>query len=119
MKLVFNKPVYLGVCILDIRKLLVYDFYYRYIKPKYKEKSQLLMTDTDSLPYEIERNEFFKDISGDVESKFNTSNFPENHPSLPTGKNKNVIRMLKNETGGEGITEFVGLKSKLYAFHCR
>ena len=60
--------------ILDISKTLMYDFHYNYIKKKYGSKAKLLMTDTDSLMYEIETENFFKDISGDVREKFDTSN---------------------------------------------
>ena len=85
-KLVFNKPVYVGMCILDVSKTLMYNFHYNYIKPKYGEKALLLMTDTDSLCYEIETEDFYKDIAGDVESKFDTSAYPKNHPSgIKTG----------------------------------
>ena len=65
-KLVFNKPVYLGMCILDLSKTLMYHFHYTYIKPKYGDKAKLLFTDTDSLMYEIETEDFYKDISKDV-----------------------------------------------------
>ena len=87
-KLIFNKPVYCGMAILDISKTLIYDFHYKYIKPKYGEKAKLLMTDTDSLCYEIETEDFFEDISGDVDEKFDTSNFSKDHPSGIQGKNK-------------------------------
>ena len=116
-KLVFNKPVYLGMCILDLSKTIMYDFHYNYIKPKYEEKAKLLFTDTDSLAYYIETEDFYKDISPDVWDKFDTSNFPENHKSgIETNINKKVINMFKDEAGGEQIAEFVGLRAKLYSY---
>ena len=115
--LTMNKPVYLGMCILDLSKTIMYDFHYNYIKPKYGNKAKLLITDTDSLMYEIETEDFFKDISGDVKNRFDTSDYPENHPSgIPTGENKKVLGMFKDEAAGKIIKEFVGLRAKLYSF---
>ena len=115
--LTMNKPVYLGMCILDLSKTIMYDFHYQYIKPKYGAKAKLLFTDTDSLMYEIETEDFYKDISGDVKDRFDTSNYPENHPSgIPTGINKKVLGMFKDEAAGKIIKEFVGLRAKLYSF---
>ena len=115
--LTMNKPVYLGMCILELSKTIMYDFHYQYIKLKYGEKVKLLFTDTDSLMYEIETEDFYKDISGDVKDRFDTSDYPENHPSgIPTGINKKVLGMMKDEAGGKIIKEFVGLRSKLYSF---
>jgi len=74
-ELVFNKPVYLGMSILDLSKTLVYEFHYKYIKKKYGSKENLLFTDTDSVCYEIETEDFYKDISADAQEKFDTSNF--------------------------------------------
>ena len=120
--LVFNKPIYVGMCILDVSKTLMYDFHYNYIKKKYGENATLLMTDTDSLCYGIKTEDFYKDISGDVESKFDTSAYPKDHsdrnghPSgIKTGVNKKVIGMMKDECSGEIMVEFVGLRAKLYA----
>ena len=112
-KLVFNKPVYCGMAILDISKTLIYDFHYAYILPKYEGKQKLLFTDTDSLCYEIETEDFYTDISGDIEGNFDTSNFAKNHPSKIQGKNKKVPGMMKDEAGGKIIEEFVGLRAKL------
>ena len=106
-KLDFNKPVYLGMCILDLSKTLMYDFHYNYIKQKYGDKAKLLFTDTDSLMYEIQTEDFYKDISADVEERFDTSDYPKNHPSgIPSGFNKKVIGMFKDEVGGKVIDEF-------------
>ena len=80
------------------------------------------MTDTDSLIYEIKTDDFYKDISEDVESKFDTSEFDKNHSAVvisvkfKVGKNKKVIGMFKDETAGKQIEEFVGLRSKLYSY---
>ena len=102
--------------VLDLSKTLMFDFHYNYIKPKYREKAKLLFTDTNSLEYEIETGDFYKDISPDVETMFDTSNYPKTHPSgIPTRKNKKVIGMFKDECGGKQIKEFVGLRAKLYS----
>ena len=101
-KLVFDKPVYLGMCILDISKTLMYDFHYNYVKQKYEDKAKLLFTDTNSLMYEIETEDFHKDISADVTRRFDTSDYPPDHPSgIPSGFNKKVLGMFKDEVGGK------------------
>ena len=88
-KLLFNKPVYLGMCILDLSKTLMYDCHYNYIKPKYSDRAKLLFTDTDFLMYEIDADDFYRDISSDVHKKFDTSSFAKDHKSvIPTGVKK-------------------------------
>ena len=116
-KLDFDKPVYLGMCILDLSKTLMYDFHYNYIKKKYGDKAKLLLTDTDSLMYEIQTEDFYKDISGDVKDRFDTSGYPSDHPTdIPSGFNKKVLGMFKDEVNGNVINEFVGLRAKLYSY---
>ena len=116
-KLEFNKPVYLGMCILDLSETLMYDFHYKYIKRKYGDKAKLLFTDTDSLMYEIQTEDFYRDIRWDVIDRFDTSDYPPNHPSgIPFGVNKKVLGMFKDEAGGKVIDEFVGLRAKLYSY---
>ena len=115
--LTMNKPVYLGMSILDLSKIIMFDFHYKYIKPKYGKQAKLLFTDTDSFLYEIQTEDFYKDISGDVKDRFDTSDYPENHPSgIPTGINKKVLGMFKDEAAGKVIKEFVGLRAKLYSY---
>src|SRR5688572_14628037 len=116
-KLFYNKPIYLGMSILDLSKTLMYKFHYNYIKTKYGDRVKLLFTDTDSLAYEIKTVDFYADISDDVRSWFDTSDYPKDHLSgIENGINKKVIGMFKDEAGGKQIEEFIGLRSKLYSY---
>ena len=113
----FNKPIYVGQAILDLSKTLMFDFHYNYIRKKYRNKAELLFTDTDSLMYHIEADDFYKDIAPDVKKRLDTSDYPEKHKSgIETGVNKKVIGKLKDEVAGLQITHFVGLRPKLYSF---
>ena len=91
-----NKPIYLGLSILDISKILMYEFWYDYMKPKYNDNVKLCYMDTDSFVMNINTNDFYKDIANDVEKRFDTSNYEVNRP-LATGKNKKVIGLIKDE----------------------
>ena len=87
-----NKPVYLGMSILDISKTLTYEFWYDYVKPKYKDKSKLCYMDTDSFVINISTEDFFEEINNDVERWFGTSNYDQNGKRpLSIGMNKKVI----------------------------
>ena len=110
-----DKPIYLGLSILDISKILMYEFWYDYMKPKYGNDVKLCYMDTDSLIMNIKTEEFYKDIANDVEKRFDTSNYEVNRP-LPTGKNKKVIGLMKDELGGKIIREFVTLRPKTYSY---
>ena len=100
-KVKMNKPIYL--VILEISKTLMYEFWYDYMKPKYNDNVKLCYMETDSFIMDIKANDFYKDISNDVENKFDTSNYEVNRP-LPTGKNKKIIGLMKDELGGKIIT---------------
>jgi len=115
-RIYYNKPVYLGMCVLDLSKTLMYEFHYDYIKQKYGDKAKLLFTDTDSLAYEIQTEDFYKDINPDAKRQFDTSDMSSDHLSgIKSGMNKKVVGMMKDELGGKIMTEFVGLRAKLYS----
>ena len=114
-KVKMNKPISLGLSILDISKILIYEFWYDYMKPKYNDNVKLCYMDTDSFVINIKTKDFYKDISSDVDKRFDTSNYEVNRP-LPTGKNKKVIGLMKHELGGKIITEFVTLRPKTYSY---
>ena len=92
----------------------MYNFHYGYVKLKYGDRARLLFTDTDPLCYRIQTEDFYEDIAEDVPKWFDTSNYPKGHPI--GGANKKVLGMMKDEDAGESISEFVGLRSKLYAY---
>ena len=107
-----NRPAYVGMCILDLSKTLMYDFHYNYIKKSYDDRAKLLFTDTDSLTYEIEAEDVYKDFWNDKDM-FDNSDYPENSPYY-CNANKKVIGKFKDKACGVLIVEFVGLKSKMY-----
>ena len=112
--LTLNRPAYVGMCILDLSKTLMYNFHYYYIKDKYGDKAKLLFTDTDSLTYEIEAKDVYKDFFKDID-KFDNSDYPEYSPFFDK-QNKKVIGKFKDEAAGVPIIEFVGLRSKMYSY---
>ena len=115
-KVRMNKPLYLGMTILDISKILMYKFCYEYIKPKYGDSAKLCYTDTDSFIIYIFIENVFDDIARDLERWFGTSNCDENDKRpLPIGKNKKVYVFFKDELGGKIMKEFCALRPKAYA----
>ena len=112
--LTLNRPAYLGMCILDLSKTLMHDFHYNYIKNKYGDKAKLLFTDTDSLTYEIETEDVYRDFWNDKD-KFDNSDYPESSPYF-NKINKKVIGKFKDEAAGIPIIEFIGLRSKMYSY---
>ena len=110
-----NKPIYLGLSILDISKITMYEFWYDYVKSKYEDKTRLCYMDTDSFVVNIKTKDFYKDIAENVKERFDTSNYIYDR-SLPTRVNKKVIGLMKDELGGDIITEFVALRPKAYLY---
>ena len=112
-----TKPVHLRLAILDIGKILMHEFWYDYIKPKYDDKARLCYMDTDSSVIHIKTGYFYKDIANDVEKWFETSKYNEKDKwPLLTGKNEKVIGKFKDELDGKIMREFVVLRAKTYAF---
>ena len=106
-----NKPVDLGMVILDISKTFMYEFWYDYIIPKYSDRVQLCYMDTNSFVIYIITEDFYKGIANNVERWFHTSNYDENDEiPLPRGMNKNVIGLFKDELGGKFMKVFVGVR---------
>ena len=103
--LILNKPAYIGMCILELSKVLMYEFHYEYTKNKYVNNSRLLFTDTDSLMYEIKTEDVYKDFSNDKEM-FDFSNYSTKSKYYDNSK-KLVVGKMDNETAGVAIKEFV------------
>ena len=113
-EVLLDKPIYVGATILDLSKLHMYKFHYEYIKAKYGNKAQLLFTDTDSLTYEIETEDVYEDFKQNSEL-FDFSGYDREHPNYSEA-NKKVVGRFKDENSGHIMTEFIGLRSKMYAF---
>jgi len=112
-RITLNKPISVGFSILEISKLLMYTFYYDYLKPKYHDRCKLLFTDTDSFCCHIQTDNLFQDMSENLDL-FDTSNFEKDHP-LYTTKNHRALGKFKSETGSLAPREFVGLRAKMYS----
>ena len=108
-----DKPIINGMIILDLSKMLMYDFYYNVLKNRYGDKVKLLFTDTDSLCVEIETEDVYKDMS-EQKQHYDFSEYPIDH-FLYNTNNQAVVGKFKDEYASKIITEFIGLRSKLYA----
>lgn len=113
-QVVLDKPIYSGAAILDLSKVLMFDFHYNTIKKKYGNNATLCFTDTDSLCYDIKTKDIYEDMK-DNKEEYDFSNYEKNHP-LYDNTNKKVIGKMKDECGGKVMSEFVGLRSKMYSY---
>ncbi|XP_061193783.1 uncharacterized protein LOC133202021 [Saccostrea echinata] len=111
--LVLNCPIYVGFSILEMSKVLMYHFHYNNVKYTYGGNEELLFTDTDSLCYNIFTEDLYKDLEK-VKHHFDFSDYPSDH-FLYDDTNKKVLGKMKDETMSEPMTEFVGLRPKMYS----
>ena len=109
-----DKPTQVGHKTLESSKLLMLDFMYNFIKPKYGDKAQLLFTDTDSLMIEIETADIYRDMK-QHRDLFDFSGYPKHHFCYDPTNNK-VIGKFKDEANGLIIIEFIGLRPKMYSY---
>ena len=109
--LTLNKPAYIGMCILELSKVLMYEFHYDYIKSKYGNNSKLLFT--DSLMYELKTEDVYEDFSSNKEM-FDLSNY-STKSKYHDGSRKLVVGKMKDETAGVAIEKLLGLKPKMYS----
>ena len=109
--LTLNKPIYVGFSILDLSKLLMYEFHHKYVKNKFDAK--LLFTDTDSLGYEIKTEDVYEDFYQD-KNLFDFSDYPLDSKFFDL-VNKKVIGKMKDEFKGRRVSEFIELKPKMYS----
>ena len=117
VKVMMNKPVYLGQAILDLSKTVMYELHYDYMLSKYGDNLKLCYMDTNSFIYDIQTEDFYADIADDVLDRFDMSNYDKDDARpLPIGKNKKVIGKMKDELGGKIMTEFIALRPKSYAY---
>jgi hypothetical protein len=107
------KPMYIGMCILDLSKLHMYNFHYNIIRERYGSKARLLFTDTDSLMYSIETLDVYRDMSEQLHL-YDTSDYPTDHP-LHSKTNAKKVGVFKDELNGRAAVEFCGLRSKMYS----
>ncbi|XP_070154034.1 uncharacterized protein [Polyergus mexicanus] len=110
----FNKPIYVGMCILDISKIRLYEFHYEYMLALYRDKCKIMYTDTDSLIYCVECEDIYENMKRDID-KFDTSDYAiGNAYGMPLA-NKKIPGAMKDENAGAIMTEFIGLRAKMYA----
>ncbi|GBN10604.1 hypothetical protein AVEN_28749-1 [Araneus ventricosus] len=111
--LTLDKPIYVGFVILELSKLIMYNFHYNVMKKEYGDKAELLFTDTDSLTYEVETEDIYEDMSRHMDI-YDTSDYPRDH-FLFSESNKKKIGCFKDELHSKPIYEFIGLRPKMYS----
>ena len=113
-KVLLNKPIYVGMSVLDLSKHLMYNFYYNKLKKTYGDNIRLLYTDTDSVIIHVTTDDIYQDMQANI-IDYDTSNYPADHP-LFSNTNKKIIGKFKDELGGKQMTEFIGIRPKMYSY---
>ncbi|XP_060848479.1 uncharacterized protein LOC132927929 [Rhopalosiphum padi] len=113
----FDKPIYIGLAVLDISKTKMYDYHYNVMKRHYGDQIELMYTDTDSLVYYIHTDDFYEDLARNANllDRMDTSNLPRNHPCY-IAERKKIPGLFSDETDGHIMTEFCALRAKSYAY---
>lgn len=112
--ILMNRPIIVGMCILELSKVTMYKFLYDFLKPKYQENVRVAYTDTDSFILLIKTPNFYKDMIEHIEY-FDTSNYPKSNEYGIVWKNAGVPGIFKDEAKGNVNVEFVGVGAKCYA----
>ena len=110
-----NKPAYIGLSILEINNILIYEFWYDYIQRKCQNNAKLCYMDNDSFVVQIKAGYFYKDVADDVKNQYDTSNYEVDRP-LPKRMNKIVLRVIEDELGGNTRKEYVAFRPKTYSY---
>jgi len=100
--IILNKPIIVGASVLGLSKLLMYQFWYGFVKEKYGNKARLGYMDTDSFIYHVETEDIYKDMA--------------EHPDLFDLHDSKTIGLFKDETPGEVITESFHIRAKSYHY---
>lgn len=112
----YDKPIYLGFCVLELSKFKMYEFHYDFMQPKFQENLRLNYMDTDSFIYSLKKKDFYTEITEtEINERFDTSEYPEGNQFNIKPTNKKVLGMMKDENFGNIMKEFVGLRPKMYA----
>ncbi|KAL6416485.1 hypothetical protein ACFW04_013440 [Cataglyphis niger] len=114
LEIKFYKPIYVGMCILDISKIRLYKFHYEYMLPLYQDKCEIMYTNTDSLIYRVECEDIYEDMKRDID-RFDTSDYAVNNVYGMPLVNKRIPGLMKDENNRAIMTEFVRLRAKMYA----
>ena len=109
-----DKPLYIGMCILEIAKLHLYAFHYDYMLPLYGPNCKIMYTDTDSLIYHVQCEDIYADMKRDLD-RFDTSDYPNRNAQGMPRVNRKIPGLMKDENNGAIMSEFVGLRAKMYA----
>ena len=112
-KLKLDKPIFIGMSILDLSKQHMYRFFYDVMKPKYGDNIKMVYTDTDSFVFHTKTDDIYQGLK-EINDEMDFSGYDKNHQCY--GATKKVLGKFKDEVDGKIMTGFIGLRPKCYAF---